>query len=196
MVHIIFLIMVRVGKSLLLVITVLVIVLVWFALGVVVSMSTEYMDYRVVEKSGDVEIREYGELDVITTTAATSNSAFSTLSSFIFGDNSEGVRFAMTAPVMFFKDGGGVRMSFVLPQDHGPVPQKENILIETVPARSVAVIRYSGYVNEGNIEEHRLKLEKALEDKETKGDYFVMRYDPPWVPPLMMRNEVAIEVVR
>ncbi len=180
----------------LLVITVLVIILVWFALGVIVSMSTEHVDYRVVEKKGDIEIREYGEMDLITTTAATSNSAFSTLAGFIFGDNSEGVRFAMTAPVMSFKTEDGLRMSFVLPQGHGPVPQKDNIIIEKAPARTVAVIRYSGYATDGNIEEHRVKLERALVDERTKGDYFVMRYDPPWIPPLMMRNEVAIEVVR
>jgi hypothetical protein len=65
------------------------------------------------------------------------------------------------------------------------------------PPRYLAVLRFSGRWG-GNAFEARTKevineLEKA--GITTKGEAFAMRYNPPFMPWFLRRNEVAIEVI-
>ena len=91
-------------------------------------------------------------------------------------------------------------MSFILPEGYdisnAPKPERDDILIRIIPARKVAAITFSGYANDNAIEKNRALLRSQLDRHGlvTKGDFFLMRYHPPWIPPSLMRNEVAIEV--
>lgn len=51
-------------------------------------------------------------------------------------------------------------------------------------------------MTDNKIGSRRLILEKKLSEHglSTKGEFFLMRYNPPWVPPMIMRNEIAVEV--
>lgn len=46
------------------------------------------------------------------------------------------------------------------------------------------------------VEDKTIELIKTLQNNniETKGQPFLMRYNDPWTPPFLRRNEVAIEV--
>ncbi|WP_407357163.1 SOUL family heme-binding protein [Methanolobus sp. WCC5] len=173
----------------------------WFIAGVYYSMTAENIGYEVIDELDDgVEIRRYGEMTVVSTAANGQNEAFSLLARYISGNNRDNVRMNMTSPVISIKDDSSVSMSFVLPEgydaENAPLPEKSGVAISTIPPRKLAVITFSGYANDNAFDDHRSVLSSQLEEHGivTKGDFFLMRYNPPWVPPSLMRNEVAVEV--
>ncbi|MDK2826309.1 SOUL heme-binding protein [Methanolobus vulcani] len=173
----------------------------WFFAGVHVSMTREEVGYRVLSELGkNIEVREYGELTLVSTSSNNIDDSFSVLRSYISGNNAEKKKIEMISPVIIFEDKNVVNMSFILPQmydtDDVPAPVDSKISVQVVPSRKVAVIRFSGYAKGEIVETKRSALNLQLSDNGivTMGDFFLMRYDPPWVPPALMRNEVAIEV--
>ncbi|WP_445476297.1 SOUL family heme-binding protein [Methanococcoides methylutens] len=189
------------GALFVIVATLLVLVAIWFLVGVWVSMSAEQLNYTVIEELGDgVEIRQYGESTFISAEAKDSNSGFRILSGYIFGKNEQNVKIAMTTPVISREEGDGLHMSFVMPEgydsENAPLPMDEGVLIHDMAPRKLVVVKFSGYVTDSKIESHRLILEGKISENglKTKGEIFLMRYNPPWVPPMMMRNEIAVEV--
>ena len=172
--------------------------------GGYISMTNEqveHIEYDVIEELGDrVEIRQYGNLKLISTVAIDSDSAFRNLAGYIFGNNKQNIRLSMTAPVIMSIGKGFIDMSFVLPQGYdthnAPKPERKDILIHEIPPRKVATITFSGYAKGPNSKNNKKKLEEKLNEKgiKTQGDFFFMMYDPPWTPPDIKRNEVAIEV--
>jgi len=173
----------------------------WFFAGVHVSMTREEVGYRVLYELGkNIELREYGELTLVSTSSNNIDDSFSVLRSYISGNNAEKKKIEMISPVIIFEDKNVVNMSFILPQmydtDDVPAPVDSKISVQVVPSRKVAVIRFSGYAKGEIVETKRSALNLQLSDNGivTMGDFFLMRYDPPWVPPALMRNEVAIEV--
>lgn len=173
----------------------------WFFAGVYVSMTTKEIAYEVLSELDDnIEIRQYGEITVISTVSKDSDDAFSLLASYIYGGNDKSAKIDMTAPVFSSRKKDYVNMSFVLPaaydRNNAPNPADSRISIHTIPPRKLAVIGFSGYADDDTIERHRSILYQRLaaSNISIKGDYLLMRYDPPWVPPTLMRNEVAIEV--
>ncbi|MDG6244618.1 MAG: heme-binding protein [Methanolobus sp.] len=164
-------------------------------------MTAEHIDYEVIDELAvGVEIRRYGEMTVVSTVADGQNAAFSVLARYISGSNKANMKMNMTSPVISIKDDSSVSLSFVLPEgydaENAPLPDKSGVVISTVPPRKLAVITFSGYANDDAFEDHRSLLSSQLEEQGivTKGDFFLMRYNPPWVPSSLMRNEVAVEV--
>ncbi|MBN2489066.1 MAG: heme-binding protein [Methanosarcinaceae archaeon] len=163
--------------------------------------KVEHAEYDVIEELGDrVEIRQYGELTLISTVSNDSDSGFRVLAGYIFGKNRQKTTISMTAPVIILPKHGSIDMSFVLPQGYdihsAPEPDRSDILIHEMPPRKVATITFSGYAKGPVFKKNRAKLDKKLNEKgiKTKGEFFLMMYDPPWTPPEIKRNEVAIEV--
>jgi hypothetical protein len=166
-----------------------------------ISMSTEQVQYTVIEELGDgVEIRQYGENTFISADAGGSNSGFRILSGYIFGKNEQNAKIAMTSPVISHQEGDVMHMSFVLPEGYDsenvPAPLEGGISIYDVAPRKIVAVKFSGYVTDSKIESHQIILEEKISQNglKTKGDFFLMRYDPPWVPPIIMRNELAVEI--
>jgi hypothetical protein len=108
----------------------------------------------------------------------------------------------MTAPVEQAREGGVYRVAFVVPRkydrDTVPQPTDPRVRIREVPARSIAVWRYSGRWTEENFREHERELRgklAALGLKAEPGDSAIIaRYDAPFMPWFMRRNEVLIPV--
>jgi hypothetical protein len=65
-----------------------------------------------------------------------------------------------------------------------------------MPARTVAVIGYSGTWSQSRYEENLEKLEKALAQAGLRwhGEPVWARYDPPWKPWFWRRNEIWLEI--
>ncbi len=173
----------------------------WFLASAAITKDAEEAGYVVVEElDGGIEIRRYGNLTIASTRSDSSGTAFSTLSRYILGNNRGNLKMDMTVPVISYREENAVNMSFILPGEYGkdnaPEPVNSDILISELPARELASISFTGYAGADTYEEHRKKLEDGLmeHDVETRGDYFLLRYDPPWVPPVMMRNDVSVEV--
>jgi effector-binding domain-containing protein len=167
--------------------------------------------YTVLAEDGSFEVREYGELVIATTATEVENydesgsKGFKRLGGYIFGknrvagtDESEGI--SMTAPVIQERADDAWTMAFVMPAEHSmdslPVPLDPTVEFVTIPARTVAAVRYSGLVSEETIEEYTAKLSEWLTERgyEAVSPPRSARYDPPWAIPFLRRNEVLIDV--
>jgi hypothetical protein len=165
----------------------------------------EKPEYTVLEKLGEAEIRRYPPLILAT---ATAGSPFRLLFNYISGANRGSNKISMTAPVITPEKiamtspviSGGSSMSFVVPSKYTretvPEPTDERVKIEEVPERILAVIQFRGRVQNKDIEKHINTLLSALVEHEMKtvGEPFLMRYNPPYTPGILRRNEVAVQV--
>ena len=182
--------------------------------------------YEVVVEDADarVEIREYAPMILAVTTIETtdygraSSEGFRRLAGYIFGKNArseeigmtapvyrarEGENIGMTAPVLREQDGEGRwRMSFVMPERYTletlPRPVDERVTLETVPSRTMAVIRYSGAFDEegSRAKERELLAWAGANGWEVVSTPRAAGYDPPMTLPFLRRNEVLVEVSR
>jgi effector-binding domain-containing protein len=184
------------------------------------AMAIEEPKYTVGKKDGNIEIRLYEPFIVAETVVDTtdfdeaSNEGFRRLAGFIFGGNKvrqkiamtspvtteQSQKIAMTAPVETERRGSSVRIGFTMPSEFTletlPVPNDSRVTLRQVPARKLAVIRFSGRWTEENFREHSEELNTWIEKQGLKisGDPFIARYNPPFVPSFFRRNEVMIPV--
>ncbi len=92
-------------------------------------------------------------------------------------------------------------ISFMMPSSFTsetiPIPDDSRVQIREVAARRVAVIRYSGFWDEKGYMKHKEKLESWIEDQELEavGPAIWARFNAPFTPWFMRRNEVQIPVV-
>ena len=77
-----------------------------------------------------------------------------------------------------------------------PKPNNHDVKLKHTLAHSVAVIRSNGYTSEHKIEKmtHELREWATEHDLELVGLPTVSRYDPPWKPGFMRRNEVSLVI--
>lgn len=200
-------------------------VLVLGACGVFGGPSAPEPAYEVLRDEPPFEIRVYPALAVAITPMGAgigegTGGAFQRLFGYISGDNrterevamtapviqqpekdEKGKKIEMTAPVLQQPDGEGEwRMLFVLPADMtaetAPVPAEESVRIDTLPARRVATIRFSGFLRDSNVVEARERLLHWMqaEGLSPAGPAEVAGYDPPWTLPWFRRNEILIPV--
>ncbi len=168
----------------------------WVGWGSYVILTTERPPYKVLRQlTSRVEIRQYDAQTWISTDYASDDSSFRVLASYIFGQNREGKKVAMTAPVITDE-----RMVFILPAgvtpSNAPTPDGQSIEFVEVPQRKLATLRFSWTTPEERVEKKTEQLIDVLRANgvRTKGTPFLMRYNDPGTPPFMRRNEVAIEV--
>ena len=186
------------------------------------AMSYEEPGYSVIRESGAVEYRRYEPYLVAETFVAdradfdsAGNEGFRRLFKYIAGGNTSQSRITMTAPVSQAAQaekiamtvpvqqqgaGAGWRIAFMLPPKYtletAPRPSDPRVELAAVPARLVAVLRYSGRWTESNYLEHRQELLGALSAAGIKstGEPWLARYNAPFSLPFLRRNEVLIEV--
>jgi len=91
-------------------------------------------------------------------------------------------------------------MAFSLPLkysiDNAPIPINPHVNIEQIPKRILASIKFSGKTNEERINKYSQELRKLVEVEQlhTKGGIILFRYNSPFTPGFLRKNEVAIEL--
>jgi hypothetical protein len=184
------------------------------------AMATEEPQYAVIKTDGDFEIRRYAPYIVAETVVTDAdqesgtNVGFRRLAGFIFGNNrtkesiemtapvttTRSEKIAMTAPVETSRKGDDVVMAFMMPSQYTletlPEPTDSGVLIRQVPERVMAVLKFSGSWSEERFQEQTGKLQEWLRKHDVKamGAPVVARYNAPWTPWFMRRNEIQIEV--
>jgi hypothetical protein len=184
-----------------------------------IGHAIEEPSYEVVRKIDDVEVRQYApyivaEVQIEADADEAGNLAFPILAGYIFGKNKGKQEFAMTAPVT--QAAAPVRLEmtapvtqaaasgtpgshvvqFVLPRgvtlQTAPEPLDARVRLREMPAQQVAVIRYSGFWSDANYKEHLEKLRATLKaaDLTPSGEPVFSRYNPPFTPWFMRRNEI------
>lgn len=167
---------------------------------------TEEQPYAVVEERAGFELRRYPEHVVAETRVRASfedagSKAFRRLAGYLGGHNARSETMAMTAPVLQeVESSGAYAVSFVLPKGL-PVPAAEpadrDVRLRTVPAQTAAALRFSGRWSRRRYDEHATRLLAALQTAglEVDGPLRFARFDPPWTPWFLRRNEVVAPVV-
>ena len=194
------------------------------ACGVVLAageaMAIEKLAYRVLEEDGALELRRI-EAHVVAETFVegefddVGSEGFRRLVKYIGGANDGGAKIAMTAPVEQEprpekiamtapvgqeKTGDRYRITFVMPAKYTletlPAPADERIRLRAEPERTVAAIRYSGFWSRSRYDDHERKLRAWLAERELEavGEPVWARYDPPFMPWFLRRNEIVIPV--
>jgi hypothetical protein len=171
------------------------------------AMAYERPAYEVLEKRDDFEVRGYppylvAETDVSGTFQSTGNEAFRRLAGYLFGDNRSREKTEMTAPVTQTRgdEEGAYVFAFVMPSKYTretlPEPLDERVRIREVPARILAVRRFSGTWRGERFVENEQALLAALAQAglATVGAPIYARYDAPFKPWFLRRNEVMIEL--
>jgi len=183
-------------------------------------MAIETPRYTVLKEDGRIELRRYesfitASVEIVATNySSAANKAFSLLADYIFGNNTvkttiamtvpvdskklKSEKIAMTAPVNASKlDSQTYEISFTMPSaytiENLPRPNNPTIKINITPSHEVAVIKFSGYTTEAKIEKMENELKKWAGQKNIKliGDFTVSRYDPPWKPGIIRKNEIS-----
>ena len=195
-------------------------VTVLFALTAGNAVATEEAKYSVAVQQDKLEVRDYepsivAEVIVDDSFEDASNAAFRTLFNYISGDNTGRSKIAMTAPVAQQpapqkiamtapvgqrKSEDGWAVSFMMPasytMDTVPLPSDPRVALRAVPAYRAAAIRYSGTWSEKSYRKHLSRLQEwmAAENLEAAGEPVWARYDAPFVPWFMRRNEILIAI--
>ncbi len=180
---------------------------------------TEQQPYDVLRSDGRFEVRRYPAHVVAETTVSgdfdsAGNRAFRYLFGYISGQNADrrsiemtspvvqsaSRSIAMTAPVTQSAAGADFTVAFVLPTDFSeasaPLPTRSEVSLRTVPARVVAALRYTGRWTAASYDKHRSELMSALAGASLTpvGEPWFARFDPPYTPWFLRRNEVLVQV--
>ncbi len=185
-------------------------------------MGTEEAAYTVEKTDGDFQVRLYApqvvaETLVEGTLEAAGNLAFRPLFNYISGANQSQDKIAMTAPVGQQPDGQKIAMtapvgqeavsnrwavSFMMPTNFTletlPQPTDQRVQLRAVPARRMVAVRYSGTWSQKRYEHSldRLRDWMKANDLTAVGQSVWARYDPPFMPWFMRRNEILVPAER
>lgn len=183
---------------------------------------TEEQPFEVVRRYDGFELRRYpshvvAEVTVEQPFEKAGNTAFRYLFGYITGANRAQSSIAMTAPVVQ-SDGAGQKVAmtapviqhrteekghtvaFVLPasmtEETAPEPTDPQVSIRSVPPSLSAAVRYSGRWSQDSYERHCRSLLEAIEAEGLKpvGTPRFARFDPPYKPWFLRRNEVLVDV--
>jgi hypothetical protein len=180
--------------------------------------------YKVIAKKEGYELRKIqpylaAHVDIVGSYEEATNQGFKILFSYISGNNNlqecldmkapmlhevckKGVSIPMAAPVII-EDGiqpDTHRISFVLPKEYTfdtvPQPRDQRIMLEEVPAKTIAVYRFTWYPTAQHVEKEKKLFVQMLKRDGlcVRSDISLARYNPPFALPFLMRNELIVTV--
>jgi len=182
---------------------------------------TEQQPYLVLRAEPGFELRRYPAHMVaeVTVTAGfedAGNRAFRNLFGYISGENRSQSTLAMTSPVVQRSaseeiamtapvvqrtaDAGSYVIAFVLPEtitaETAPEPMRPEVRVRLVPEALSAAAQYSGRWTQASYQKHCADLvaEVAAAGMTPIGEPRFARFDPPYKPWFLRRNEVVIDV--
>ena len=186
------------------------------------AMATEEPEFSVSMKDGPIEVRSYpalvaAQVTVTGTRDEASNAGFKLLAGYIFGSNKRKQSIAMTAPVVQEALGSekiamtapvlqtstpgqptSWTVRFIMPKqytlDSLPVPNDAKVQLLALPPSRFAVVTFSGLAREADVAARTAELNAFLASRslQAAGAAALARYNPPWTPWFMRRNEVWV----
>ena len=170
-------------------------------------------------KEGLFEVRDYPELLAAEVSLGGPRSqasavGFDLLAAYIFGDNcrepalpeepavprrSETI--AVTVPVILLGGSGEWTVRIVLPSvyalDTLPTPNNARVHLAVVPPARLAVLQFSGLAHDDDVARKTSELQALLaaRDLQASGPAALARYDAPWTPWYLRRNELMVPIL-
>jgi len=184
------------------------------------AMAVEEAKYNVLSKEDGFELRKYEPHILAETTVDgafedAGSEAFSRLFDYISGNNNQQQKVAMTSPVgqepssrkiemtspvgQQKQDGKWV-VSFMMPAsftlETTPEPKDTSVSIRKVPERFIAAVRYSGFWSEKSYRRNLVKLQEWIANNRLTplGEPIWARYNPPFMPWFLRRNEILVPI--
>lgn len=170
---------------------------------------TQQIPYEVIKKIEEIEIRKYPEVLLAVVQNNNNDSGFNLLFGYISGENKTRRKIPMTAPVITSEKitmtapviTAKNYMAFALPSSYNnetvPTPINPSVKIELQKEKTMAVLQFSGRTNETKVKKKIQKLITMLKTHkiQMKGEPVLMRYNSPFTPGFLRRNEVAVEII-
>lgn len=206
-------------KKWIIILSVISILLLAFTMLGPLMSNVEQPIYQVIRSERNIDIRQYApmiiaEVEVQGKRKEAVGGGFRMLADYIFGNNTvqqeiamtvtvqqqNSEKISMTAPVQQQSQNGAWKVSFVMPSkyliDTLPKPNDETVALKEVPAKTYAVILFSGLNSNENILLHEKQLMQYVEINQitTVGSPKYAFYNPPWTLPFLRRNEIMFEV--
>ncbi len=186
------------------------------------AIAVEEAKYTVLQKRDAFELREYAPQVVAETLvhgdfSSVGNEAFQRLYGYISGKNRKAQsipmtapvkqeagseKIPMTAPVNQERVGNDWRVAFVMPADSRlsdlPTPLDPSVILREIPGRTMAALTYSGTWSKKRYDKHLAILKERLKELGLKasGEPVFARYNPPFTPWFLRRNEILVPVER
>ena len=185
---------------------------------------TEEQKYAVERKFPKFEVRRYeacvfADVTVQADFQSAGSIAFRSLIGYISGSNEPNKKIAMTSPVIQESNSANSAtkiamtspviqesskdlqiVSFVMPAgmtiDDMPLPTNSKVSLRQMPEQLVAVSKFTGRWTESAYERQLTQLRQHLDqDGMTEiGPPRYARFDPPWTPSFLRRNEIQIPI--
>lgn len=187
-------------------------------------MATEEPAFTVSLKDGSFEVRGYpaliaAEVTVTGTRDQASRDGFKLLAGYIFGGNTKKQSIAMTAPVVQAPSGSekiamtapvlqasvpgqssAWTVRFIMPKEYTldtlPTPNNAKVKLVALPPTRFAAVTFSGLAREDDVALRTAELNTYLAKQGLQATAApeLARYNPPWTPWFMRRNEILIAV--
>ena len=162
-------------------------------------------EYSVVNSFAGFELRKYescvlADIEITSNFEKAGSAGFGPLVGYIGGQNQPGTKISMTSPVIQEPTGKAHIVSFVMPSEMdepgAPKPNDNRVSLRVKPQELVAVARFTGLWSAASYQERLTKLLVAIDAAgyRTAGNARFARFDPPWTPWFMRRNEIQIPV--
>jgi hypothetical protein len=184
-----------------------------------IMSNVEQARYTVVKSDRNIEVRDYPPMIVAETAASGERKeairqGFRIIADYIFGNNIDSSKVAMTAPVMQGQDekiamtspvtqqgdGNSWVIRFVMPSQYTiqslPTPNNSAVKLAEVPGKRFAAIRFSGLASADALKQKENELKAYLDQHHIAaiGQPTYAFFNPPWTLPFLRRNEVMIEI--
>jgi hypothetical protein len=169
---------------------------------------TEQQPYEILAKHGEIELRHYPAYVLVQAKGRgefmrAGNSAFNPLLSYISGNNAGGQKIAMTAPVLQASESTDEHIvSFVMPADFkvdsAATPLSKQLQVVPVSEHYAAAIRFKGSWDAERFEAMGQELMRKVRELglQPLGDVYWARFDPPFKPGFMKRNEALVKIAQ
>lgn len=185
---------------------------------------TEEQKYVVEKIFPNFEVRRYepcvlADVTVSADFQSAGSIAFRSLIIYISGSNEPNKKIAMTSPVIQESDAKASAtkiamtspviqesasdiqiVSFVMPAGltlaNLPLPTNSKVTLRQLPEQLVAVVKFTGRWTEATYDRQLVQLKQQLKVNgitETGSPRFA-RFDPPWTPWFLRRNEIQIPI--
>jgi hypothetical protein len=176
--------------------------------------------YEIEADYDGFEVRRYAprlvaEVTVGGNARQATNDGFRILADFISGNNTvrrkagtsplerKAEKIEMTVPVERTASGDKWVIAFTMPSKYTrktlPVPKDSRIHIRELPARRYAVLRFAGIPSEAMVERLIERFTEIVDDSKlvrSRATPIFARYDPPWTPGIVRRNEIFLELAK
>jgi hypothetical protein len=161
----------------------------------------ETITYKVIKKDKRIEVRDYDDFVIASTKSSLDkrhSSGFNAVFDYISGNNKKQEKIKMTVPVITRQEDRDLVTSFVMPKKHyADIPEpNQNVFIEEVEGGKFVAIRFSGAWSSDLFDQKDAVLRDYCKnhDLEIVGKRYVFRYQGPYMPSFLRRNEIVYRI--